>query len=86
MFTSYLCLFMGPFSAAFFPTDNAWPGPSVGGIEGGILFCLGGRGNDIRAVYFLNLFKKNLIYCGRQRCGSGAGIRCLFDPWIWDPG
>jgi hypothetical protein len=21
-----------------------------------------------------------------QCCGSGSGIRCLFDPWIWDPG
>ncbi len=20
-----------------------------------------------------------------QCCGSGSGIRCLFDPWIWDP-
>jgi hypothetical protein len=19
-------------------------------------------------------------------CGSGSGIRCLFDPWIWEPG
>ena len=21
-----------------------------------------------------------------QCCGSGSGIRCLFDPWIRDPG
>ncbi len=21
-----------------------------------------------------------------QCCESGSGIRCLFDPWIWDPG
>jgi hypothetical protein len=21
-----------------------------------------------------------------QCCVSGSGIRCLFDPWIWDPG
>ena len=21
-----------------------------------------------------------------QGCGSGSGIRCLFDPWIRDPG
>jgi hypothetical protein len=20
-----------------------------------------------------------------QCCGPGSGIRCLFDPWIWDP-
>jgi hypothetical protein len=23
---------------------------------------------------------------GLQCCGSGSGIGCLFDPWIWDPG
>jgi hypothetical protein len=22
----------------------------------------------------------------KQCCGSGSGIRCLFDPWIRDPG
>jgi hypothetical protein len=22
----------------------------------------------------------------RQCCGSGSGIRCIFDPWIRDPG
>jgi hypothetical protein len=22
---------------------------------------------------------------GKQCCGSGSGIRCLFDPWIRDP-
>jgi hypothetical protein len=27
---------------------------------------------------------KNLIKVFKQCCGSG--IRCLFDPWIWDPG
>ncbi len=26
------------------------------------------------------------IEYGNQRCGSGCGIRCLFDPWIRDPG
>ncbi len=24
--------------------------------------------------------------CLKQCCGSGSGIRCLFDPWIRDPG
>jgi hypothetical protein len=24
------------------------------------------------------------VFC--QCCGSGSGIRCLFDPWIRDPG
>jgi hypothetical protein len=24
--------------------------------------------------------------CCTQCCGSGSGIRCLFDPWIRDPG
>jgi hypothetical protein len=31
--------------------------------------------------------KKNLaFYCFVQCCGSGSRIRCLFDPWIRDPG
>jgi hypothetical protein len=25
-------------------------------------------------------------YCIRKCCGSGSGIRFLFDPWIRDPG
>jgi hypothetical protein len=25
-------------------------------------------------------------FTGTQCCGSGSGIRCLFDPWIRDPG
>ncbi len=32
---------------------------------------------------FLLLLKKHGF---KQCCGSGSGIRCLFDPWIQDPG
>ncbi len=27
-----------------------------------------------------------IYICYKQCCGSGSGIRCLFDPWIRDPG
>ncbi len=28
----------------------------------------------------------DFLESGLQSCGSGSGIRCLFDPWIRDPG
>ncbi len=30
--------------------------------------------------------KAVLVNCDPQCCGSGSGIRCLFDPWIRDAG
>jgi hypothetical protein len=37
-----------------------------------------GHGIRLRESFLL---AKNLVQC----CGSGSGIRCLFDPWIRDP-
>ncbi len=43
-------------------------------------------------LYFLNLNLKKLVAAQfnemlRIRIGDpGSGIRCLFGPWIWDPG
>jgi hypothetical protein len=31
---------------------------------------------------YADIPKQTLRHC----CGSGSGIRCLFDPWIRDPG
>jgi hypothetical protein len=36
-------------------------------------------------VSLLYCFEKNL-HTHEQCCGSGSDIRCLFDPWIRDPG
>jgi hypothetical protein len=36
--------------------------------------------------YLLKIFVTKLEIWKKQCCGSGSGIRCLFDPWIRDPG
>ncbi len=36
-------------------------------------------------TYFCFLFINFKDSCTMQCCGSGSGIRCLFDPWIRDP-
>jgi hypothetical protein len=41
--------------------------------------------------YPIQLIEETSAYFGKcltkiQCCGSGSGIRCLFDPWIRDPG
>jgi hypothetical protein len=43
---------------------------------------------------YRSIFKKSghlgfsvfIVIWSMQCCGSGSGIRCLFDPWIRDPG
>jgi hypothetical protein len=34
----------------------------------------------------MDIESKNALGRRKQCCGSGSGIRCLFDPWIRDPG
>jgi hypothetical protein len=60
-----------------------------------VLFCNG----IYRLIQITNIVVYPCLFCNRsicrkkfcsnlesQCCGSRSGIRCLFDPWIWDPG
>jgi hypothetical protein len=56
-------------------------------LTSGFLVASQGEAVALTAAYkgvltTLQLGKKRVNQC----CGSGSGIRCLFDPWIRDPG
>jgi hypothetical protein len=44
----------------------------------------GGEGKRKRVEGAANEWRREAR--SNQCCGSGSGIRCLFDPWIRDPG
>jgi hypothetical protein len=41
---------------------------------------------NLKEAVLLLFSSKRVSYGYMQYCGSGSGIRCLFDPWIRDPG
>jgi hypothetical protein len=47
---------------------------AAGGV--GVLLCICDSGAKVPSVHTSQ----------HQCCGSGYGIRCVLEPWIWDPG